>query len=104
MTITYDILDCLKENDPMTIKDICDEIGDDNQDKIRVYIKRLEKSNKIRFTGKVGREKQYVINSPEDHFNLLKELHRIMIDHMAFQKRPSSEDIEIIKKIEVLIK
>lgn len=103
--ITKKILDKLKESeDPLTIKDICGEIEDDNQDKIRVYIKRLEKDKKIRFTGKISREKLYTINDPEDHYNLLKELHRIMMQYMNFQEKPSSEDVEIIKKIEEIIK
>jgi len=103
--ITKKILDKLKETEnPLTIKDICGEIEDDNQDKIRVYIKRLEKNNKVRSTGKISREKLYVINDPEDHFNLLKELHRIMLNYMDFREKPSLEDVEIIKKIEDIIK
>ena len=104
MSNKYIILDLLKENE-LTIKEIGDKTKF-NENEIRVYIHRLLKDNLIKEIGKKNRYIIYTAIKTEDNrgsINLLKELYSLMTSKMDFEKTPEEKDIELIKKIEMVI-
>jgi len=105
MSNKYKILEILKQKES-TVKEIADKTKF-NENEVRVYIHRLLKDNLIK---EIGKKNRYCIysaiekNSNGDSFNLLKDLYDLMNDKMNFEKTPDTNDIELIQKIEMVIK
>ena len=73
---------------------------------IRVYLKRLFDKNKIKKLERDGRYVIYTAIEKEDNgesIEILKELYSLMNNKMDFIKTPDTNDIELIKKIELVI-
>ena len=105
MSNKYKILELLKEQE-LTVKEIADKT-EFNENEVRVYIHRLLKDNLIKEIGKKNRYIIYTAIEKESNGNLkalIKNLYSLMNTKMDFIKTPDNNDIELIKKIELVIK
>ena len=105
MSNKYKILELLKEQE-LTVKEIADKT-EFNENETRVYIHRLLKDNLIKEIGKKNRYVIYTAIEKESNNNLqilLNNLYSLMNNKMDFIKTPDSQDIELIKNIELVIK
>jgi len=105
MSNKYKILELLKEQE-LTVKEIADKT-EFNENEIRTYIHRLLKDNLIKEIGKKNRYYIYTTIKKESNGNLrtlLKDLYSLMNNKMDFTKTPDNQDIELIKKIDLVMK
>lgn len=105
MSNKYKILEMLTQNE-LTVKELADKTQF-NENEVRVYVNRLMKDNLIK---KIGKKNRYVLytaiekESNGESIKLLKRLYVLMNDKMNFEITPDPNDIELIKKIEMVIK
>ncbi len=105
MSNKYKILEMLKQNE-LTVKEIA-ENSEFNENEVRTYIHRLLKDNLIKEIGKKNKYFIYTAIEKESNGNLkalIKNLYSLMNTKMDFIKTPDNNDIELINKIELVIK
>jgi len=102
MSNKYKILELLK-NEEYTVKEIA-ENSEFNENEVRTYIHRLKEKNLIKEIGKKNRYIIYAAKEKESNTMILKQLYNLMVNKMQFIKVPNDNDIELIKKIDMVIK
>lgn len=99
------ILEMLKGNE-LTVREIAQDLNL-KENAVNVYISRLRKKELIEKIGKKNRYIIYKAIEKESNGNLkalIKNLYSLMNTKMDFIKTPDNNDIELINKIELVIK